>query len=75
MEIYQSPKITVAAVHGFAYGGGLNIMLACDYRLTVHNAKFIENFLYMGVTPDLSSSYFLTRLIGITKTTELIIHW
>ena len=73
IEIYQSPKITMAAVHGFAYGGGLNIMLPCDFRLTVHNAKFIENFLYMGVTPDLSSSYFLPRLIGISKTTELLL--
>ncbi|MFA9557766.1 enoyl-CoA hydratase/isomerase family protein [Evansella sp. AB-rgal1] len=72
MEIYQSPKITIAAIHGYAYGGGLNIMLACDYRLTVNNAKFIESFLSMGVTPDLSASYFLPKLIGMTKTIQLL---
>ncbi|MGG3891733.1 enoyl-CoA hydratase/isomerase family protein [Metabacillus fastidiosus] len=73
LEIYQTSKITIAAIHGYAYGGGLNIMLACDYRLTVNNAKFIESFLYMGVTPDLSASYFLPRLIGMPKTLEILL--
>ena len=72
IEIYESPKLTIAAIHGYAYGGGLNIMLACDYRLTTDHAKFIESFLSMGVTPDLSSSYFLPKLIGMTRTTELL---
>ncbi|WP_139491977.1 enoyl-CoA hydratase/isomerase family protein [Brevibacillus dissolubilis] len=73
LSIYYSPKITIAALHGYAYGGGLNIFLACDYRIAEEKAKFIENFYYMGVTPDLSSSYFLPRLIGESRTMKLLL--
>ncbi|TMN20876.1 enoyl-CoA hydratase/isomerase family protein [Lentibacillus cibarius] len=72
-EIYHSTKITIASIHGYAYGGGLNIMLPCDYRIAVERTKLIENFHYMGMTPDLSASYFLPRLIGYSKTMELIL--
>jgi 2-(1,2-epoxy-1,2-dihydrophenyl)acetyl-CoA isomerase len=48
-------------------------MLPCDLRFAESKTKFIENFYYMGVTPDLSSSYFLPRLIGLAKTKELIL--
>ena len=51
-------KVTIAAIHGYAYGGGFNIMLPCDFRFAEAKTKFIENFYYMGVTPDLGSSYF-----------------
>jgi len=73
LGIYHSPKVTIAAIHGCAYGGGLNIMLPCDYRIAVERTKLIENFHYMGVTPDLSSSYFLPRLIGSARTMDLIL--
>ncbi|BFT74189.1 enoyl-CoA hydratase/isomerase family protein [Paenibacillus sp. P36] len=73
LEIYHSPKLTIAGVHGYAYGGGLNIMLACDYRIAEEKAKFIENFHYMGFTPDLSASYFLPRYIGLSHTMELLL--
>lgn len=73
LEIYESPKLTVAAIHGYAYGGGLNLMLACDYRIAEEKTKFIENFHYMGFTPDLSASYFLPRYIGLTRSVELLL--
>ncbi|PEW83760.1 enoyl-CoA hydratase [Bacillus cereus] len=72
-EIYYSPKVTIVGFNGYAYGGGLNIFLGCDYRIAVERAKFIENFHNMGVTADLSSSYFLPRLIGMTKTYSIIL--
>lgn len=73
LEIYESPKLTIAGIHGYAYGGGLNIMLACDYRVAEEKAKFIENFHYMGFTPDLSASYFLPRYIGLSRSMELLL--
>lgn len=73
LEIYESPKLTIAGIHGYAYGGGLNIMLACDYRIAEEKTKFIENFHYMGFTPDLSASYFLPRYIGLSRTMELLL--
>ncbi|WP_059048993.1 enoyl-CoA hydratase/isomerase family protein [Paenibacillus senegalimassiliensis] len=73
MEIYHSPKLTVAGIHGCAYGGGLNIMLACDYRLAEEKTKLIENFHYMGFTPDLGASYFLPRCIGQSRCMDLLV--
>jgi enoyl-CoA hydratase/carnithine racemase len=73
LAIYESPKLTIAGIHGYAYGGGLNIMLACDYRIAEEKTKCIENFHYMGVTPDLSASYFLPRYIGLSRTMELLL--
>ncbi|PWK07431.1 enoyl-CoA hydratase/isomerase family protein [Tumebacillus permanentifrigoris] len=73
MAIHTSPKITIAALHGYAFGGGLNVFLACDYRIAEAKTKFIEKFYYMGITPDLSSSYFLPRLIGQTRTKDLLL--
>lgn len=73
IAIYESPKLTVAGIHGYAYGGGLNIMLACDYRIAEEKTKIIENFHYMGFTPDLSASYFLPRYIGLSRTMELLL--
>lgn len=62
--VYTSPKLSIAAMNGYAFGGGLNITLACDYRMAVERATFIESFAHMGLTPDLSSSFFLPRLLG-----------
>lgn len=73
LMINGSAKVTIAAIHGYAYGGGFNIMLPCDFRFAEAKTKFIENFYYMGVTPDLGSSYFLPRLIGWTRTKELLL--
>ncbi|MCM3651761.1 enoyl-CoA hydratase/isomerase family protein [Metabacillus litoralis] len=72
-QIYYSPKITIVGFNGYAYGGGLNVFLGCDYRVAVERTKFIENFHKMGVTSDLSSSYFLPRLIGMTRTMSIIL--
>lgn len=73
LAIYNSPKLTIAGIHGYAYGGGLNLMLACDYRIAESRSKFIENFHSMGFTPDLSASYFLPRYIGLSRTMELLL--
>lgn len=73
LEIYDSPKLTIAGLHGCAYGGGLNIMLACDYRLAEEKTKLIENFHYMGFTPDLGASYFLPRCIGQSRCMGLLV--
>lgn len=73
LTIDASSKVSIAAIHGYAYGGGLNIMLPCDLRIAEAKTKFIENFYYMGVTPDLGSSYYLPRLIGWARTKELLL--
>lgn len=73
LAIYESPKLTIAGIHGYAYGGGLNLILACDYRIAEERTKCIENFHNMGFTPDLSASYFLPRYIGLSRSIELLL--
>jgi 2-(1,2-epoxy-1,2-dihydrophenyl)acetyl-CoA isomerase len=74
LAIFRSPKVTVALINGFAYGGGFNIMLACDRRISLQRAKFLENFHQMGISPDLGASYLIPRLIGYEKTFDMLIN-
>ncbi|WP_100374832.1 enoyl-CoA hydratase/isomerase family protein [Bacillus sp. FJAT-45037] len=73
LEIFTSPKVTVALFNGYAYGGGFNIMLACDRRMAIKRAKFLENFHQMGITPDLGASYLLPSIIGYENTFDMLI--
>jgi 2-(1,2-epoxy-1,2-dihydrophenyl)acetyl-CoA isomerase len=73
LEIFTSPKVTIALFNGYAYGGGFNIMLACDKRLALKRAKFLENFHQMGISPDLGASYLLPSIIGYENTFEMLI--
>ncbi|WP_078392755.1 enoyl-CoA hydratase/isomerase family protein [Shouchella patagoniensis] len=73
LKIAQSRKFTIAAIHGYAYGGGFNLMLPCDYRIAVERTKFIENFYEMGITPDLGASYFLPEILGFEKSLHLLL--
>ncbi|WP_273854154.1 enoyl-CoA hydratase/isomerase family protein [Guptibacillus spartinae] len=74
LSIFRSPKVTVALINGYAYGGGFNIMLACDRRISLRRAKFLENFHQMGMSPDLGASYLLPRIMGVEKTFEILIN-
>ncbi|WP_347553120.1 enoyl-CoA hydratase/isomerase family protein (plasmid) [Pseudalkalibacillus hwajinpoensis] len=74
LAIFRSPKVTVALINGYAYGGGFNIMLACDRRISLRRAKFLENFHQMGISPDLGASYLLPRIMGVEKTFEILIN-
>lgn len=64
LHIHNSSKLTIAAIHGAAFGTGLNFTLACDYRFAVKNAKLVEGFIGAGLVPDVGASYFLPRLCG-----------
>lgn len=74
LEIFTSPKVTIALINGYAYGGGFNIMLACDRRISLSRAKFLENFHQMGISPDLGASYLIPRLIGTENTFYMFIN-
>ncbi|WP_253263352.1 enoyl-CoA hydratase/isomerase family protein [Anoxybacillus sp. EFIL] len=49
-------------------------MLACDRRISLQRAKFLENFHQMGISPDLGASYLIPRLIGYEKTFDMLIN-
>jgi 2-(1,2-epoxy-1,2-dihydrophenyl)acetyl-CoA isomerase len=64
-------KPTIAAINGVTAAAGVSIALACDIRLASDQAKFVLAWVKMGLIPDGGATYFLTRLLGSSKTLEL----
>ena len=69
--IYALPVPTIAAIRGHAVGYGLSIALACDLRIASADAKMGMLFTKIGLMPDGGASYFLPRIVGISKALEL----
>ncbi len=66
------PKPTVAALNGYAYGGGLEIALACDFRIAARKVKLGQTEISLGLVPGAGGSQRLVRTIGPAKAKELV---
>lgn len=66
-------KPVIAAVNGAAAGAGFGLATACDLRLASTEARLSTIFIKRGVAPDFGSSYFLPRIVGISKATEMFL--
>lgn len=69
--LYNSPKVTIAAVNGFAMGAGLGVCLACDLRIASDQAKFGTAYAKVGFGGDFGTTWLLTRYAGAPKAKEL----
>jgi enoyl-CoA hydratase len=65
-------KVVIAAVNGFALGGGCELCMACDIRIASSKAKFGQPEVGLGITPGFSGTQRLPRLVGVGKAKELI---
>ena len=70
-KIENSKKPIVAAVNGFALGGGCELTMACHFRLCSENAKFGQPEVNLGLIPGYGGTQRLTQLIGKGKSMEL----
>lgn len=66
-RIDQSPKPFVAAIHGFALGGGLELALACDFRVCGEDAHLGLPEVNLGILPGAGGTQRLSRLIGESR--------
>ncbi len=66
------PKPTVAAVTGYALGGGCEIALACDFRVLARNAKMGQPEILLGIIPGAGGTQRLARLVGPAKAKDIV---
>jgi 2-(1,2-epoxy-1,2-dihydrophenyl)acetyl-CoA isomerase len=71
-KIRNISKPVIAAVNGIAAGAGANVALCCDVVVAAESASFIQAFSKIGLIPDSGGTYFLPRLIGLQKSSALM---
>ncbi len=71
LRIRNTDKPVLGSINGVAAGAGCSLALACDLRIASSKARFIEAFVRVGLVPDSGSSFFLPRLVGLSKALEM----
>jgi enoyl-CoA hydratase/carnithine racemase len=72
LAIYRCRKPVIAAINGPAVGVGITMTLPMDFRVAADDAKIGFVFARRGIVPEACSSWFLPRIVGIAKATELV---
>lgn len=68
----ELPKVSIAAVNGYALGGGCEVAIACDLRYVADDAKLGQPEIRIGVIPGAGGTQRLVPLIGLGRTKELV---
>ena len=71
-KIESMSKPSIAMINGFCLGGGLEIALACDFRIAAEHAEFGNPEIKLGLIPGWGGTQRLARMVGLAKAKELI---
>ncbi|HEX5901924.1 MAG TPA: enoyl-CoA hydratase-related protein [Actinomycetota bacterium] len=66
------PKVTIAAINGFALGGGCELALACDLRYAADDGQLGQPEILLGIIPGAGGTQRLPRLVGLAKARDLV---
>lgn len=72
LELADSPLPTVAVLNGSAVGAGLDLALACDFRLAAADARFACAYTWMAYPPDVGGTWLLPRLVGLEQAKRFV---
>ncbi len=72
-DLEAIPKITIAAINGFALGGGCEVALACDLRIAAEDAHLGLPEILLGIIPGAGGTQRLPRLVGLARARDLIV--
>jgi enoyl-CoA hydratase len=72
-KLERLPFPSVAAINGFAFGGGLELALACNFRVAVRSAKLGLPEIKLGLIPGYGGTQRLPRLIGVARALDMIL--
>lgn len=71
-RLEQLPQVTIAAINGYALGGGCELALACDLRICAEDSQLGQPEILLGVIPGAGGTQRLPRLVGVGRAKEIV---